>query len=56
MVIVAAAMSGVGIVGDYLLKRASGLRPTPPATPAFLIGWRRNLTTAFAWVFVMNDP
>jgi hypothetical protein len=37
MTIVAAAMSAVGIVGDYFLKRASG-EATPLATPAFLDG------------------
>jgi hypothetical protein len=37
MIIVAAAMSAVGIVGDYFLKRASG-EATPLATPAFLDG------------------
>ena len=37
MIIVAAAMSAVGIVGDYFLKRASG-KATPLAPPAFLDG------------------
>ena len=37
MIFAAAAMSAVGIVGDYFLKRASG-EATPLATPAFLDG------------------
>ncbi len=53
MVFVAAAMSAVGIVGDYFLKRASG-EASPLATPAFLVGLALYSSTAFAWVFVMN--
>ena len=53
MIIVAAAMSAVGIVGDYFLKRASG-EASPLATPAFLVGLALYSSTAFAWVFVMR--
>ncbi len=53
MIIVAAAMSAIGIVGDYFLKRASG-EAGPLATPAFLVGLALYSSTAFAWVFVMR--
>ena len=49
MIIIAAAMSAVGIVGDYFLKRASGAA-NPLATPAFLVGLALYSSTAFAWV------
>jgi small multidrug resistance pump len=53
MIIVAATMSAVGIVGDYFLKRASG-EASPLATPSFLVGLALYSFTAFAWVFVMR--
>ena len=53
MIVVAAAMSAVGIVGDYFLKRASG-EASPLSTPTFLIGLALYSSTAFAWVFVMR--
>ncbi len=53
MIIVAAAMSAVGIVGDYFLKRASG-DASPLGTPAVLVGLALYSSTAFAWVFVMR--
>jgi drug/metabolite transporter (DMT)-like permease len=53
MIVVAAAMSAVGIVGDYFLKRASG-EASPLVTPAFLVGLALYSSTAFAWVFVMS--
>ena len=37
MIVVAAAMSAVGIVCDYFLKRTSG-EASPLAMPAFLVG------------------
>ncbi len=52
-VIAAVVMSGVGIAGDYFLKRASE-RPSPLATGVFLIGLVLYASTAFAWVFVMR--
>lgn len=52
-VIVAAVMSGVGIVGDYFLKRASG-QDKPLATGTFLVGLVLYASTAFAWVYVMR--
>ncbi|HTK73751.1 MAG TPA: hypothetical protein VL371_00745 [Gemmataceae bacterium] len=53
MVIVAAAMSAVGIVGDYFLKRASG-EASPLMTGSFGIGLVLYSSTAFAWVYVMR--
>ena len=53
MVIVAAAMSAVGIVGDYFLKRASG-EANPLMTRSFAIGLVLYSSTAFAWVYVMR--
>ena len=52
-VVVAIVMSGVGIAGDYFLKRASE-RDGPLATPAFLVGLALYASTAFAWVYVMR--
>jgi drug/metabolite transporter (DMT)-like permease len=52
-VVVAAVMSGVGIAGDYFLKRASE-RESPLATGWFLAGLVLYASTAFAWVFVMR--
>jgi multidrug transporter EmrE-like cation transporter len=52
-VLVAVVMSGVGIVGDYFLKRASG-QGQPLATWAFLVGLVLYSSTAFAWVYVMR--
>ena len=53
MILLAAVMSAVGIVGDYFLKRASG-QASPLATPWFLVGLALYSSTAFAWVFVMR--
>ncbi len=53
MLVVAAAMSAVGIVGDYFLKRASG-EAHPLSTLNFLVGLALYSSTAFAWVFVMR--
>jgi drug/metabolite transporter (DMT)-like permease len=52
-VVVAVVMSGVGIAGDYCLKRASG-RESPLSTWWFLAGLVLYASTAFAWVFVMR--
>lgn len=51
--LVAAVMSGVGIIGDYFLKRASG-EENPLTTKTFLVGLVLYGSTAFAWVFVMR--
>jgi small multidrug resistance pump len=51
--LVAAVMSGVGIVGDYFLKRASD-DERPLTTWNFLVGLVLYASTAFAWVFVMR--
>ena len=52
-VVVAVVMSGVGIAGDYFLKRASD-RPNPLASWTFLAGLVLYASTAFAWVYVMR--
>jgi small multidrug resistance pump len=52
-VIVAILMSGVGIAGDYFLKRASE-QQSPLVSRAFLTGLVLYASTAFAWVFVMR--
>jgi drug/metabolite transporter (DMT)-like permease len=52
-IVAAAVMSGVGIAGDYFLKRASD-RPSPLFTGWFLAGFVLYASTAFAWVFVMR--
>jgi drug/metabolite transporter (DMT)-like permease len=52
-VVVAAVMSGVGIAGDYFLKKASE-RDSPLMTGWFLAGLVLYASTAFAWVFVMQ--
>lgn len=51
--VVAALMSGVGIVGDYFLKRASG-EDRPLASKTFFLGLALYASTAFAWVYVMR--
>src|SRR5580704_14674233 len=51
--LVAAVMSGVGIIGDYFLKRASA-DDNPLATRTFFLGLLLYASTAFAWVFVMR--
>jgi multidrug transporter EmrE-like cation transporter len=52
-VVVAVVMSGVGIAGDYFLKKASD-SANPLLTRDFLIGVVLYGSTAFAWVFVMR--
>lgn len=52
-ILVAAIMSGVGIVGDYFLKKASG-EENPLTTTTFIVGLVLYASTAFAWVFVMR--
>jgi small multidrug resistance pump len=52
-VLLAVVMSGVGIAGDYFLKRASE-RDSPLATASFAFGLALYASTAFAWVFVMR--
>lgn len=52
-VLVAAAMSCFGIIGDYFLKRASA-EERPLATVAFGVGLVLYASTAFAWVYVMR--
>jgi multidrug transporter EmrE-like cation transporter len=52
-ILVAAAMSCFGILGDYFLKVASG-QERPLTTVPFLIGLAMYSSTAFAWVFLMR--
>jgi drug/metabolite transporter (DMT)-like permease len=52
-VLVGIAMSCIGIVGDYFLKRASEAKQ-PLLTSWFLLGLVLYSSTAFAWVFVMR--
>lgn len=52
--LVAAVMSGVGIVGDYFLKKASAA-DNPLFTWPFAVGLCLYSSTAFAWVFVMRE-
>src|SRR6478672_10690432 len=51
--LIAVVMSGVGIVGDFFLKRASAA-DRPLGTWNFLVGFLLYASTAFAWVFVMR--
>jgi multidrug transporter EmrE-like cation transporter len=52
-ILVAAAMSCFGILGDYFLKLASD-EPRPLGTKSFLVGLVLYASTAFAWVFLMR--
>ncbi len=52
-ILVTIAFSVVGVVGDYLLKRASEQK-TPMASKWFYIGFAVYASTAFGWVFVMR--
>jgi multidrug transporter EmrE-like cation transporter len=52
-VLVAAAMSCFGIVGDYFLKLASQ-RERPLLSKEFPVGLVLYASTAFAWVYLMR--
>jgi small multidrug resistance pump len=52
-VLVTAAFSAVGVVGDYFLKLASA-REQPLRSGWFYIGFVLYASTAFGWVFVMR--
>ena len=52
-VTVTIAFSVVGVVGDYLLKRASEQR-NPIQSRWFYVGFVVYASTAFGWVFVMR--
>ena len=52
-VVVTIAFSVVGVVGDYLLKRASEEK-IPMQSRWFYIGFVVYASTAFGWVFVMR--
>jgi small multidrug resistance pump len=52
-VVVTIAFSIVGVVGDYLLKRASEAK-NPMLSRWFYVGFVVYASTAFGWVFVMR--
>jgi small multidrug resistance pump len=52
-VVVTITFSVVGVVGDYLLKRASEHK-NPMQSRWFYIGFVVYASTAFGWVFVMR--
>jgi drug/metabolite transporter (DMT)-like permease len=52
-VVVTVAFSMVGVLGDYLLKRASGAE-NPLRSGWFYVGFAVYASTAFGWVFVMR--
>jgi small multidrug resistance pump len=52
-VIITISFSVVGVVGDYLLKLASGHK-NPLRVGWFYIGFAVYASTAFGWVFVMR--
>ena len=52
-VLVTVAFSGVGVLGDYFLKRASD-QVYPLRTWAFALGFAVYASTAFGWLFVMR--
>jgi drug/metabolite transporter (DMT)-like permease len=51
--LVTIAFSVVGVIGDYLLKRASEQR-NPIASGWFYVGFAVYASTAFGWVYVMR--
>jgi drug/metabolite transporter (DMT)-like permease len=52
-VLVTMGFSAVGVVGDYLLKRASA-HANPLRAGWFYLGFAVYASTAFGWVFVMR--
>jgi small multidrug resistance pump len=52
-VVVTIAFSVVGVIGDYLLKRASD-ESNPMRSRWFYVGFVVYASTAFGWVFVMR--
>lgn len=52
-ILVTLAFSVVGVIGDYLLKRASE-QPSPLRSGWFALGFAVYASTAFGWVFVMR--
>lgn len=52
--LVTAAFSAVGVLGDYFLKLASG-REQPLRSGVFLVGLLVYSSTAFGWVYVMKS-
>ena len=48
--VVIVGFSGLGVLGDYLLKLASG-RKNPFASKWFYLGFAVYASTAFGWVF-----
>jgi small multidrug resistance pump len=52
-VIVTIAFSAIGVLGDYLLKRAS-VEKNPMLSRWFYLGFVVYASTALGWVFVMR--
>jgi len=52
-IVVTVAFSFLGVLGDYLLKRASD-QQNPIKSRWFYIGFVVYASTAFGWVFVMK--
>ena len=52
-VLITITFSGIGVLGDYFLKLASG-REQPLRTSWFYFGFVLYASTAFGWVFVMK--
>jgi drug/metabolite transporter (DMT)-like permease len=51
--LVTVGFSAVGVLGDYLLKRASA-RPAPLRSAWFYAGFAVYASTAFGWVYVLR--
>jgi small multidrug resistance pump len=52
-IVVTIVFSVVGVMGDYLLKRASEAR-NPMLSRWFYVGFALYASTAFGWVYVMR--
>jgi drug/metabolite transporter (DMT)-like permease len=52
-ILVTIGFSAVGVLGDYLLKRASG-QSDPLRSAWFYAGFAVYASTAFGWVYVMR--
>ena len=52
-ILITVAFSGIGVIGDYLLKLASS-RVQPLKSHWFYLGFCLYASTAIGWVFVMR--
>jgi drug/metabolite transporter (DMT)-like permease len=52
-ILITVGFSAVGVLGDYLLKRASA-RANPLRSGWFYLGFAVYASTAFGWVYVMR--